>query len=92
MSTLTKLFITLLVVLSMALRDAIGPGALHGLLGWVEGLLFAWMPIYLLRMQKRVYGQGWTMTLLKYCVLGFSYVMLLSFGAVFTVLASLVWA
>ena len=82
----------LLVFLSMALRDAIGPGALHGLLGWVEGLLFAWMPIYLLRMQKHVYGQGWTMTLLKYCVLGFSYVMLLSFGAVFTVLASLVWA
>ena len=32
------------------------------------------------------------MTVLKYCVLGFSYVMLLSFGAAFTVLASLVWA
>jgi hypothetical protein len=76
----------------MALRDVVGKGAPHALLGWIEGLLFAWMPIYLLLMQKHVYRQGWTMTVLKYCVLGFSYVMLLSFGAVFTVLASLVWA
>jgi hypothetical protein len=43
-------------------------------------------------MQKRVYRQGWILTLFKYCVLGFSYIILLSFGAVFTVLASLVWA
>ena len=28
------------------------------------------MPLYLLLMQKRVYGQGWPMTLLKYMVLG----------------------
>ena len=58
----------------------------------MEVLLFAWMPLYLLLMQKRVYGQGWIMTLIKYGVLGFSYILLLSFGAVFTVLASLVWA
>ena len=82
----------LLVFLSMALRDAIAPGALRTLLGWIEGLLFAWMPVYLLLMQKHVYRQGWVMTLFKYCILGFSYVMLLSFGAGFTVLASLVWA
>jgi hypothetical protein len=43
-------------------------------------------------MQKHVYRQGWMMTVLKYCMLGFSYFLLLSFGAVFTVLASLVWA
>jgi len=82
----------LLAFLAMALRDAVPQGFLHGLLGVVEGLLFAWMPVYLLLMQKHVYRQGWTLTLFKYCVLGFSYVLLLSFGAVFTVLASLVWA
>ncbi|HZV24393.1 MAG TPA: DUF3667 domain-containing protein [Luteimonas sp.] len=82
----------LLAFLAMALRDAVPQGFLHGLLGVVEGLLFAWMPVYLLLMQKHVYRQGWTLTVFKYCVLGFSYVMLLSFGAVFTVLASLVWA
>ena len=82
----------LLVFLAMVLRDAVPQGFLHGLLGVVEGLLFAWMPVYLLLMQKHVYRQGWMMTVLKYCLLGFSYVLLLSFGAVFTVLASLVWA
>ncbi|HSR65109.1 MAG TPA: DUF3667 domain-containing protein [Xanthomonadaceae bacterium] len=60
--------------------------------GLVEVALFAWMPVYLLLMQKRVYQQGWTMTLLKYGLLGFCYLILLSVGAVLTVLASLVWA
>jgi hypothetical protein len=82
----------LLVFLAMTLRDAVPQGFVHGLLGVVEGLLFAWMPVYLLLMQKHVYRQGWMMTVLKYCMLGFSYFLLLSFGAVFTVLASLVWA
>ena len=84
----------LLVFVTMALRQWLAPatGPLHVLLGLVEGLLFAWMPVYLLLMQKRVYGQGWPMTLLKYSLLGFSYVLLSSFGAVFTVIASLVWA
>jgi len=50
------------------------------------------MPLYLLLMQKRVYAQGWPMTLLKYCVLGFCYVILLSIGVALTVLGSLVWA
>jgi hypothetical protein len=54
--------------------------------------LFVWMPVYLLLMQKRIYRQGWTMTVLKYCTLGFCYLILLSVGAVLTVLASLVWA
>ena len=91
---LLPVFALLLVFLTMALRDSLAPasGPLHGLLGLVEVLLFAWMPLYLLLMQKRVYRQGWIMTLIKYGVLGFSYILLLSFGAVFTVLASLVWA
>ena len=59
--------------------------ALAYVFGWIEGLLIAWMPIYLLLMQKRVYQQGWPMTLLKYCVLGSCYTVLLSFA----ILASL---
>ena len=75
------------------------------LLGWLERALpaaavafnvlefglFAWMPLYLLLMQKRVYGQGWPMTLLKYLVLGFLYFWLISLGAVVVALGSLVW-
>ncbi|WP_158637052.1 hypothetical protein [Arenimonas daejeonensis] len=59
-------------------------------LGWLEFALIAWMPVYLLLMQKRVYRQGWIMTLLKYCVLGMCYVFLISFGASISLLISLV--
>ena len=44
-------------------------------------LLLMWMPLYLLLMQKRVYGQGWIMTLLKYSIIGFVYVYLLAIVA-----------
>ena len=41
------------------------------------GLLLIGMPLYLLVMQKRVYRQGWVMTLLKYSIIGLVYVYLL---------------
>jgi len=74
----------LLVLLVYALGDRIAAdgGALNGLFGWIERLLLLWMPLYLLIMQKRVYGQGWPMTLLKYFVLGTCYTILLSFAVV----------
>ena len=67
------------------------PGALRSGFNLLQAALWTWMPLYLLLMQKRVYGQGWPMTLLKYFVLGICYVTLLSIGAAFTMLASLVW-
>lgn len=52
---------------------------------WLSSLLNAallavltWMPAYLLLMQKRVYGQGWPMTMVKYLVIGNVYVTLLT--------------
>ena len=52
---------------------------------WASWLLDAatvavltWMPAYLLLMQKRVYGQGWLMTMVKYLVIGTVYVTLLT--------------
>lgn len=82
----------LLMFTTMALQEWLAPsvGALNSLFGWLEAALWIWMPVYLLIMQKRVYAQGWLMTLLKYCVLGFCYFMLLSFGAAFTMVFSLV--
>lgn len=47
----------------------------------VMGALLAWVPIYLLLMQKRVYRQGWPMTMLKYSVIGIAYIYLLAFAA-----------
>jgi hypothetical protein len=78
------------VFLLMALADAVP--AVTPLTTLLKIALFVWMPLYLLLMQKRIYGQGWTMTLLKYFTLGFCYLFLLSLGAVITVLASVVWA
>jgi hypothetical protein len=72
----------LLVLLVRALEGwvAPNPGALASVFGWIEGLLILWMPVYLLLMQKRVYAQGWPMTLLKYFLLGTCYTVLLSFA------------
>ena len=57
----------------------------------IEAAIWCWMPLYLLLMQKRVYGQGWLMTLLKFAVIGVCYSILLSLGAAFTTVSSLVW-
>ncbi len=72
----------LLVLLVRALESWVAPnsGALATVFGWIEGLLILWMPIHLLLMQKRVYAQGWPMTLLKYFLLGTGYTILLSFA------------
>ncbi|MBB6241153.1 DUF3667 domain-containing protein [Rhodanobacter sp. MP1X3] len=51
-------------------------------LDWVEILLFWWIPIYLLIMQKRVYRQGWPMTVLKYLFIGWCYCWLLLFALI----------
>lgn len=45
-------------------------------INWI--VLVCWMPLYLLLMQKRVYGQGWIMTLLKFAVIGAIYLVLIS--------------
>ena len=86
-------FLCMALLLVFAL-DALGNAvpALAAATGTLEGITFAWMPLYLLLVQKRVYAQGWLMTLLKYCVLGVCYLVLLSLGVAFTMIASLVWA
>ena len=58
--------------------------------GFVEAALWLWMPIYLLLMQKRVYGNGWIVTLLRYMVVGGCYFFMLLFAVGFLMLASLV--
>ncbi|WP_049622197.1 DUF3667 domain-containing protein [Frateuria defendens] len=46
-------------------------------MGPVQGAVMLWIPIYLLIMQKRVYHQGWPMTVLKYWLVGWCYLWLL---------------
>jgi hypothetical protein len=47
------------------------------------------IPLYLLLMQKRAYGQGWFKTLLKYVMLGLSYGLLLVLGILYALVAGL---
>jgi len=74
------IFISLmgLMLLSFA-REAIAPRlALAGTaIGFVQFAMWVWIPIYLLVMQKRVYRQGWPMTILKYWLIGSVYFWLL---------------
>jgi hypothetical protein len=85
-----SLALTLVIAFSW-LREwlAPDPGFWNGIFGWAMGLTTVWIPVYLLLMQKRVYGQGWLMTLIKYCVLGLCYSVLLSVGLVAAMLIGL---
>jgi len=62
-------------------------------LGTVTGiattLLLAWMPVYLLLMQRRVYGQSWPLTTVKFLVLGGIYFSVVTAATVLLVIASL---
>ncbi|BDU15121.1 DUF3667 domain-containing protein [Lysobacter auxotrophicus] len=78
--------------LLMALDNAITPHWAG--FGWISGtlelLLWLWMPVYLWIMQKRVYGNGWLLTSLRYLVIGNLYFVLLGFMVVFITIASIV--
>lgn len=82
--------LTVMFVL-MAASGWVKPHAfwLSVVLNVATGALLLWMPVYLLLMQKRVYGQGWPMTLFKYGAIGFVYFNLLAFAAVIMFLATL---
>jgi hypothetical protein len=72
---LSLLLITLTGMLSTWLRPhAAWAGSALGLL---QGALMLWIPVYLLVMQKRLYRQGWPMTLLKFWCVGWCYFWLL---------------
>ncbi|HEY7872991.1 MAG TPA: DUF3667 domain-containing protein [Rudaea sp.] len=58
-------------------------------------LLFAmgwWIPIYLFIMQKRVYGQGWFFTTVKFCAIGICYTIMISIGVAAAFVISLATA
>lgn len=82
----------LAMFLMFGLDNAISPhwSGFGWIAGIVEAALWLWMPIYLLIMQKRVYGNGWLVTLLRYTLVGGSYFFLLLFAVGFLMVASLV--
>ena len=81
----------------LALLAVFAVVGLQGLAGWMDGgvELFATftlglgVPLYLLLMQKHVYGQGWGRTLVKYALLGATYTVLLGMAVMYAVVAGL---
>lgn len=59
-------------------------------IGLLAAALWVWMPLYLLLMQKRVYAQGWPLTVFKYCLLGGAYFMLVMCASLAVVVSSFV--
>lgn len=59
-------------------------------IGVAEFVIWWWMPIYLLIMQKRVYAQAWWLTVIKYLVIGTVYLVLVSFAAAFVGISSFI--
>ena len=84
------LALTLMMFFSW-LRSALVPvdGFWNGALGWAMALTGIWIPLYLLLMQKRVYGQGWPMTVVKYLALAVCYSVLLAWALAAAVLIGL---
>lgn len=84
------LSLLVLVALDM-LRLTVLPHApvLGSVLGLLRTAAWTWMLVYLLVMQKRVYGQGWFMTTLKYCVIGICYSVLVGIATAGALLVSL---
>lgn len=74
------IYLSLLLLILSALARTAAPAWLAYPLGLIELAIFAWIPVYLLLMQKRVYAQGWTMTVLKYSFVGVCYTILVSFA------------
>ena len=88
------LFVLLLIgILFSALAGWAEPaseGRMHTTSTWLNGVMGAWVPIYLLVSIKRVYRQGWFMTVTKYLLIGISYLLLLSLATAFLALLSFV--
>lgn len=59
-------------------------------ISWLSTITMAWIPLYLLLSQKRIYRQGWGRTVAKFLLLGSVYSMLIVLAITLTIMVSLV--
>jgi hypothetical protein len=89
-------FVFVMLVLIMLLNslgnwvEPDGEGRFAAFTTWVYVAIGIWVPLYFLVSLKRVYLQGWGMTVAKYGLIGISYLVLLGFATAFTALLSFV--
>ncbi len=62
-----------------------------GVLGFLEGLLFFWIPIYFLLSLRNVYQQHWLITLWKWFLTSILYIILFSVSAVTILVLSILY-
>ena len=84
------LFIAMLLSALAGWAEPAEEGRITTAVSWANIGIALWIPLYFLVSLKRVYRQGWGMTLTKYCLIGFSYVILLSLATAFVALLSFV--
>lgn len=86
------LFLALLILMLLGFaRSSLQPHVALAASGirLVQWAIAIWMPTYLLLTQKRVYRQGWGMTIFKYWLIGSVYFWLLGFALVIAMLIGL---
>jgi hypothetical protein len=75
------MFVVLIMLAMLTTLDenlGVNYGTLKEIIEGAAVLLVIWVPCYLFMMQKKVYKQGYFMTLIKFGLVGFSYIFLLS--------------
>lgn len=80
------LFVSLMGITLLNLAaNAVRPytGFVAGAFGFAQAAMWIWMPLYLLLMQKRVYRQGWALTIIKFWLIGSVYFWLLLVALLF---------
>ena len=65
-------------------------GLTTSVVDFINILIAIWVPVYLLVSLKRVYRQGWGMTIAKFSFIGISYLVLLTMATTFVALLSFV--
>ena len=89
-------FLFIMVLIAMLLNataswaEPAGEGNITQAVTWANVAIWVWIPVYFLVSLKRVYQQGWGMTIAKYSAIGLCYVLLLSFATAFVALLSFV--
>ncbi len=84
-------FILMLVTDTVAsIAEPTGQGTWTEISLWIDIVLGCWIPLYLLISLKTVYRQGWIFTLLKFGLVGISYMVLLALVTSATAVASFV--
>jgi hypothetical protein len=83
--------ITLLLMIGLSALGGLAPGLpwFGTAMSWLVIALACWIPVNLFLTQKRVYGQGWLMTFVKFSVIGLLYIFLLTAAMVLAILLSL---